>query len=137
MVVRSADAFVSLEKIMDPNVIHSLVGLLVPLFAMVFVIGVVLVVLEYRHRRDRQLHDTIVHLSEKGLSVPPELLTPQSSPKSRLHGAMTLVGLGAGLVVLFLAQGDGNWGIGAVPLAVGLAQLVAWKLEGTKPSGRD
>ena len=113
---------------MDPAVIHSLVGLLVPLGGMVSLIAIIVLVMDYRHRRTQQLHDTVTRLAEKGLPIPPELLTPPV-PKSRLRGALTLVGLGVGLIALFIAQGDGNWGVGAVPLAIGLAQLVAWKLE--------
>jgi hypothetical protein len=113
---------------MDPAVIHSLVGLLVPLGGMVSLIVIIVLVMDYRHRRTQQLHETVTRLAEKGLPIPPELLTPPV-PKSRLRGALTLVGLGVGLIALFIAQGDGNWGVGAVPLAIGLAQLVAWKLE--------
>jgi hypothetical protein len=123
---------------MDPAVIHSLTGLLVPLGGMVSLIAIIVLVLDYRHRRAQQLHDTVTRLAEKGLPVPPELLTPPV-PKSRLRGALTLIGLGVGLIALFIAQGDySNWGVGAVPLAIGLAQLVAWKLENpqtAKPPG--
>jgi hypothetical protein len=123
---------------MDPAVIHSLTGLLVPLGGMVSLIAIIVLVLDFRHRRTQQLHETVTRLAEKGLPVPPELLSPPL-PKSRLRGALTLVGLGLGLIALFIAQGDSsNWGVGAVPLAIGLAQLVAWKLENgqsDKPSG--
>lgn len=122
---------------MDPQVIHGLTGLLVPLMGMVFVIGLVLVVLEYRHRRERQLHETVARLAEKGLPVPPELFATQSAPKSRLLGALTLIGLGIGLIVFFLASGGDNWGVGAIPLAIGLAQLLAWKLGQAKVGAAD
>ena len=122
---------------MDPAVIHSLTGVLVPLFGMLFVIGVVLVVMEYRHRRYRQLHETITRLAEKGLPLPKELLSPSSSPKSRLFGSLTLIGLGVGLMIFFGAQGGDDWGIGAIPLAVGLAQLLAWKLERPEAGAAD
>lgn len=117
---------------MDAGVIHSLVGLLVPLFGMIFVVALVVVVMEYRHRNSRQLHETIARLGDKGLPVPPELFVVQSTPKSRLFWACTLIGLGVGLVIYFVAQGTNEWGIGAIPLATGLAQLLAWKLEPTK-----
>lgn len=114
---------------MDAGIIHSLTGLLVPLFGMIFLASLVAVIMEYRHRNARQLHDTIVRLGEKGLPIPPELLVPQITPKSRLFWACTLIGFGVGLVIYFLAQGGNDWGIGAIPLATGLAQLLAWKLE--------
>ena len=127
---------------MDPTVIVSgifgammpivLVGTLAPL---VFVIGLVLVVLVYRYRRERQLHETIARLVEKGLPVPKELFPIQSAPKWRLFGALTLIGLGIGLIIFFCTQPtvqENWWGIGAIPLAIGLAQLLAWKLEQPK-----
>ena len=122
---------------MDTAVIHSLTGVLVPLFGMAFVIGVVLVVMEYRHRRERLLHETVTRLAEKGLTLPKELFSTPSAPKSRLFGALTLIGLGVGLMIYFGAQGGDQWGIGAIPLAVGVAQLLAWKLERPKSGTSD
>jgi NADH:ubiquinone oxidoreductase subunit K len=116
-----------------------LIGTLAPL---VFVIGLVLVVLVYRYRRERQLHETITRLVEKGLPVPKELFPIRSAPKWRLFGALTLIGLGVGLIIYFCTQPQvhvgaqildfNDWGIGAIPLAIGLAQLLAWKLEQPK-----
>ena len=117
---------------MDPALIHGLTGLLVPLGGMVFLFAIGFLILDIRQRRDRQLHETVLRLAERGLPVPPELFKAQSSPRSRLQTAMTLVGLGVGLVVFFLVEGGDNWGIGAIPLCIGAAQLLALKFEGTK-----
>ena len=130
-------------------IISSLTGFILPIIListvapLAFVIGLVLVVLVYRHRRERQLHETITRLVEKGLPVPKELLPTRSAPKSRLFGAMTLIGLGVGLMIYQSAEPllqfgvqalvhEDWWGIGAIPLAIGLAQLLAWKLEQPK-----
>jgi hypothetical protein len=130
-------------------IISSLTGFILPIIListlapLVFVIGLVLVVLMYRHRRERQLHEIIKRFVKKGLPVPKELLPTQSVPKSRLFGAMTLIGLGVGLMIYqgaqpliqFGAQAlvhENWWGMGAIPLAIGLAQLLAWKLEQPK-----
>ncbi len=119
---------------MDAAVIKSLIGLLVPIVSMLTVVALVVVVMEYRHRNGRQLHETIARLGEKGLPVPPELFVVQTAPKSRLFWPCTLIGFGVGLVIYFVAQGTNEWGIGAIPLATGLAQLLAWKLEPNQPS---
>ena len=114
---------------MGPDLIKNTIGLLVPLGGMVLTFGIVYLVLEYRNRRARQLHETVGRFAERGMHVPPELLTAQNRPHSRLHGALTLMGLGIGLIIYLLLEPDSNWGIGAIPLAVGLAQLLAIRLE--------
>jgi Domain of unknown function (DUF6249) len=128
----------------DATVIHSLTGLLVPLFGIMLPVVIVGIVFYWRSVNTRQRHDTIARLIEKGLPVPPELLIPQhdllagrGGPRSPLLIAFTLLGLGIGLIVFFLAKGGDNWGIGAIPLAIGLAQLLAWKLEQPKSTAAD
>jgi hypothetical protein len=129
---------------MDPAVIHSTIGLLVPLFAIALPIIIVAIVMFSRNVSSRQRHETIGRMIEKGLPVPPELLGPQhdmfatKSPRpSSLRTAFTLMGLGVGLIIFFVAKGGDNWGIGAIPLAIGLAQLLAWKLEKPQPGSTD
>lgn len=113
---------------MDPAVIQKLTGLLIPLGGIVSTIAIVFIVLDFRHRRSQQLHDTVARLADKGLPIPPQLFAPQA-PKSGLRTALTMIGLGLGLMAFFWGEHDGNLGVGAIPLAIGLAQLVAWKLE--------
>ena len=128
---------------MDSAVIHSLTGMVVPLFGMMLPIAIVALVVYARGVSSRQRYDMIARLVEKGLPVPPELLTPTGSglgskavKPSTLWGPFTLIGLGIGLSFFLLTSGGDNWGIGwgigAIPLAVGLAQLAAWKLEQPK-----
>ena len=132
----------SLELLMDSAVIHSLTGMVVPLFGMMLPIAIVALVVYARGVSSRQRYDMIARLLEKGLPVPPELLESggnafgfKSAKPSTLWGPFTLVGLGIGLIVYFLSSGGDNWGLGAIPLAVGLAQLLAWKLEQPKAAG--
>jgi hypothetical protein len=132
------------ESNMDPAVFQSTIGLLVPLFAIALPIIIVAIVMYSRNVRSRQRHETIGRLIEKGLPVPPELLGSQHdvfatiSPKvSPLRSAFTLMGLGVGLIIFFVAEGGDNWGIGAIPLSIGLAQLLAWKLEKPQSGAAD
>ena len=83
-------------------------------------------------------------MMDKGLPVPPELLVAQrdglatrNKSSSALRTALTLLGLGVGLIVFFWARGGDNWGIGAIPLAISLAQLLAWKIERPKVDAVD
>jgi hypothetical protein len=130
------------EWFMDSVVLKNLTGLLVPLFALMLPVIIVGIVLYARGASARQRNDIIGRLVEKGLPIPPELmqqdsLLPKGRPNSPLRTALTLLGLGIGLIIFFLAQGGDNWGIGAIPLAIGLAQLLAWKLEKPRDAGAD
>ncbi len=125
---------------MDSVFLHGLTGLLVPLFALMLPVIIVGIVVYARGASSRQRNDIISRLVEKGLPIPPELmqqdsLVPKSLPTSSLRTALTLLGLGIGLIIFFVAKGGDNWGIGAIPLAIGLAQLLAWKLEKPKDGG--
>ena len=127
---------------MDPQVIHNLTGLLVPLFGMLLPIIIIAIVMYGRHVSSRQRHELIGRLIEKGLPIPPELLAPQSdllpaknSRPGKLLWPMTMIGAGVGLIIYLVVEGGDNWGIGAIPLAIGLAQLLAWKFERKADSG--
>src|SRR5258706_14454186 len=88
----------------------------------------VAVILFYKHRRQRMIHETIARLAERGLPVPPQLLDPPRRGHSGLRGGMVLIGLGIGLAgVMYEMQG--SWSIGLVPGLMGAALLIAWVIE--------
>lgn len=105
-------------------------AMIVPIVAVLTPVLIILVVMHYRYRNMSRLHDTVLGLAEKGIPIPPELLVPPSRPKTdlRLYIALTLIGFGIGLIVFFLSS-HGEWGLGAIPLAVGVAQMIAWWVE--------
>jgi len=88
----------------------------------------VAVILFYKHRRQRMIHETIARLAERGLPVPPQLLDPPRRTHSGLRGGMVLVGLGIGLAV-FMYEMHGSWSIGLIPGLMGVALLIAWAIE--------
>lgn len=100
-----------------------------------------------RIRRDRELHETIRQIVAQGQPVPPELLseaTSRPAPEQRtgwtaeasLKGGLINIGVGAGLMVFFLAMRPNGWlwAVGAIPLCLGLALMLAWWLERAKDS---
>jgi len=88
----------------------------------------VAVILFYKHRRQRMIHETIARLAEKGLPVPPELLDPPRRAHSGLRGGLVLIGLGIGLSA-FMYEMQGSWSIGLIPGLMGVALLIAWAIE--------
>jgi|SRR4051794_14205798 hypothetical protein len=89
---------------------------------------IVALVLFYRHRRQRMIHDTITRLAEKGLPVPPELVEPRGNAQAGLRAGLVLVALGIALAIVFWGRGPG-WTIGLIPGLMGAALLLAWKIE--------
>ena len=88
----------------------------------------VAIVLYYKHRRLRILHETITRLAERGLPVPPELLDPPRRGYATLKGGLVLIGLGIALSIFFLDFGI-PWSIGLIPGSIGIALVIAWWLE--------
>ena len=91
-------------------------------------LALVALVLYFRHRRLRMNHETITRLAEKGLPIPPELMEPPRRGNAGLRGGLVLVALGIALSFFFAGWGPG-WSIGLIPGLMGVALLVAWKIE--------
>jgi hypothetical protein len=106
----------------------AIVGMLVSFGLPVVLVAIILY---YKHRRQRMTHDTIVRLAEKGLPIPPELLEPPEPKRhsdAGLRGGLVLLALGIALA-LFLSEVHGPWSIGFIPGLMGVALLIAWKIE--------
>lgn len=96
---------------------------------------VIAIILVYKHHRNRLQQETILKLAEKGLPVPPELLQPpprSPSPK----GGLVLLALGIALSAFFWERGQ-PWSIGLIPGLMGVALLVAWRIDSAAASRRD
>ena len=110
--------------------------LLIPVCAILMPLGVVLIALNFAYKYQERKHKTIVDLLEKGLPVPRELLRSPQRAGSALMRALTLVGVGLGtcgfLGAMFRFE-RGLWASGLIPLAIGVAQLIAIKLEPPRP----
>ena len=118
------------------------IGGIVALLAVVLVFGtpviIVIAILIHKARRTQAIHETVVRLSEKGLPVPPELFVERrlDDASSSLHKGVILVAVGIGLTIFFLTLQDRHapWGVGMIPLLIGVGYLIVWKLEGKKES---
>lgn len=107
-------------------------GLLIPIVAILMPLVMVVVALNFAFRYQERKHKTIVDLLEKGLPVPREMLRSPQRAGSALMRALTLVGAGIGLCAflgLLIGFDHGVWACGLIPLCIGVAQLVALKLE--------
>lgn len=111
---------------------------LVPLIvAIVFgaPVAIVAVVLWFRHRRHRLLHETIARMIERGVPIPPELLAPEERRKpSDLRRGVVLVMTGLGVIGFFAVQREDAWGLGLIPLLIGAGYLIVWRLDQRNPA---
>lgn len=114
-----------------------IVAILTGLIAILMPVAIVWVVLHFRHQRQQAAFETVRRLAEQGLPVPPQLLDPpapkDSSGDTALFRAFTLLGVGVGLAIMFYLLNLAYLsGIGALLVCIGLAQLIALRIEGPK-----
>ncbi len=99
-------------------------------------IAIVGLIVYFNHRRNQMTHETMRAMIEKGMPIPPELLTKlhQDSPsqdrpyraRNDFRGGLILVGVGAGLLMI---AGKVGW----ILVFIGAARLVFWLVEDRKP----
>ncbi|UTW45636.1 hypothetical protein KFE80_01535 [bacterium SCSIO 12696] len=117
-------------------------GMLIGLVAVILSLGapviIVAIALYSSFKKRRLTHETINNYVSAGKDIPTEVLQGlqrQQDPKSNLHKGLVMVAVGLGIISFFLiAGGDEAIGLGLIPLFIGLAQLLVWKLE-SKNSG--
>ena len=117
------------NRLLSPDLLIPVCGILMPL-------GIVLIALNFAYKYQERKHKTIVDLLERGLPVPRELLRSPQRAGSALMRALTLVGVGVGTSAFLGAMfhlDHGLWAAGLIPLAIGVAQLIALKIEPQPP----
>src|SRR5687768_15161300 len=110
----------------------------IPLVVMLAPVLIVLILLRYRSQQTQARYRTLLQLADKGVELPPQLLVEPQLPYSERRRALVLIGAGLGLMAMFLAlpgrAGNGLdasslWGIGLLPLMIGLGYLASWWLN--------
>lgn len=111
---------------------------LIPLVVMTAPVLIILILLRYRYRQTQARYQTILQLAEKGVELPPQLLVEPNLVYSERRRALVLIGGGLGLMAMFLALPGpldtglnlhSLWGIGLLPLMIGLGYLASWWLN--------
>jgi hypothetical protein len=124
------------KKMFDRESMGGLVAMLAVILVFGMPIIIVIAILIHKSKRTQRIHQTVVALAEKGLPIPPELFIdkPAADSASPLHRGVILIAVGAGLTIFFLSMPDRDapWGVGMIPLLIGVGYLIVWKLEGKK-----
>lgn len=108
--------------------------IIVPVAMFAMIIACVWLGVSQRSRRARLLHETLRLMIEKGQPIPPELLqSPEGGrrPRNDLRTGLVFISIGIGLGGVLLTEGDHDWPIALIPLLIGVAFLVARKMENT------
>lgn len=122
---------------------HGALGVgeaLVAILAIILIFGspvmLVAIFLYASYRKRRLVRDMISQYLANGQPVPPEVfkgLAGDVTPRSNLHKGMILLGVGIGVVLSFWLMGKMTVAyLGLIPLFIGAAQLLIWKLEKDK-----
>jgi hypothetical protein len=132
----SPEQIVELEKAWRTRL--HIEEVLVPIAFFGAVITIVAMILGQRVRQTKLLHETIRAMIEKGQPIPPELLQPpvRRRPKSDLRRGLVFAGIGIGLTVWLALDGGTKWALGLIPLLMGAAFLITWKVEQSKNGDR-
>jgi len=114
---------------------ETILSALIPVVMFTFIGVCVWLGVNGRQKRSRMLHDTIRLMIEKGQPIPPELLQsqdPPRRPKSDLRSGLVLVGIGIGVGIFLYVQHGNVWPAALIPLLMGVAFLITWKIEANK-----
>ncbi len=112
--------------------------LLIPAVMLFAPVLLTALVLRYRRTRAEMRYQFLLKLAEAGVAVPPVLPGEASEPPSDLRRALILlaggIGLSVTLVALPLEFHVGRplaqlWGLGILPVALGLGYLTHWGLS--------
>lgn len=111
---------------------------LIPLVVMMAPVLILLILLRYRYLQTQARYQTMLQLADKGVELPTQLLVEPNVDYSERRRALVLIGGGLGLMAMFLALpgeldhglGIGSlWGLGLLPLMIGLGYLASWWLN--------
>ena len=112
--------------------------IVIPLVVMTAPVLIVLILLRYRYQQTQARYRTLLQLADKGVDLPPQLLVEPDAAYSERRRALVLIAAGLGLMAMFLSlpspSGDGPgahglWGLGLLPLMIGLGYLASWWLN--------
>jgi hypothetical protein len=101
---------------------------LFPLGFYILPVLILAVVLTFKQRRTRMMHDTLRAMIEKGMPVTPELVASLKPSDGRGHLMCYLLpGLICSAVGIGMMINGGRAGL--IPLLIGVAFLIAWQVE--------
>src|SRR5262249_25391936 len=114
---------------------EELIPIVIPVSFFLFMFFGVYAGFYYNSRKDRERHETLRAMIQRGGAIPPELLVPPAKKQSHWRRGLTLVagGLGTAIFVAATPAGNGIWTVGFIPMLIGAGYLISWKLLRPEP----
>lgn len=128
-----------------PTPIEAMIVIVAIVTPFICIVAIGGLIFESRRRRNQMLHETIRAMIEKGVPIPPELLSPQkaqfnppqspfdavfpSNKKSDLRAGLIMVAIGFGLLFFFKAIDMKIWPVGFIFILLGFALLLVHRFE--------
>lgn len=113
--------------------------IMVPVSLFVALAVVIGLAIYFGHRRDANRQKTLQAMVEHGVQIPPELLVPPVRSDADLRRGLIFVGTGLGLMAMLglLPTGEvGVWSVGLIPVLIGVAYLIAWRIGSKRAASR-
>jgi len=112
-------------------------AILVPIVGIIAVFGtpilIVYLIVRAATRRKELMHENINKLLEQGRDIPPELMQAyqqQNSPEADLYSGIRLSLVGVAIIIALGSLAGFDVGsLGFIPLAIGLARVITWKIQ--------
>lgn len=116
--------------------LDGLEDLLIPIIAIItpFLVGflVVLFILRYQLNKKKAQYAVIEKALEMGKELPTEFFQAPNKKRSPFEEALVLIAIGCGLLVIGFTTTAILYGVGALCILIGVAKLIAWKIEQRK-----
>jgi len=116
------------------------IAVLIPIIAILAVFGtpilIVWLVTRNSYRKKQLLMDNINRMVAEGRDIPPELLDAMEgeSPRNMKDRGFTLIAVGLAIFIwLSISSGVEVGSLGLIPLFIGVARFVNWKLDNKQP----
>ena len=109
-----------------------------PLFILALPLAIIVLTLRFLRQQTEARYRTLLQLAEKGVDLPLDVLAGHRRPQDDRRRGIVLLSSGLGLILCLLAlpvqtehgQSIGEiWGVGLLPVMMGLGYLLNWWLE--------
>lgn len=111
---------------------------IIPLFVLALPLAIIILSLRFVRQQTEARYRTLLQLAEKGVDLPLDVLAEHRRPQDDRRRGIVLLSGGLGVILGLLAlpvqtehgQNIGEiWGVGLLPVMMGLGYLLNWWLE--------
>jgi hypothetical protein len=136
--IKEIESGIEVDIDTDTSATEAIVAIVAIMFTLGSPILIIGTILYYKHRKRRQRNALIEKFLDSGQEVPAEIMESADLANNTLSRGIRLTAIGLGLYI-FLGSFIG-WDIATValiPLCIGIARIIIWKLSDKTSSGNE